>query len=83
MTFNMNLAFKLIPFVSGDFDGKHFKKAKWPYLWTRFWFVFAVYNILRYSTLVILPSSYHEFLEFYLGKSYRGITELFKQINLI
>ena len=47
MAFDMNLAFKIIPFVFGDFDGKDFKKATTGkaflnYAWLKFWIYFTV-----------------------------------------
>ena len=47
MAFDMNLAFKIIPFVTGDFDGKDFKKATTGkaflnYAWLKFWIYFTV-----------------------------------------
>ena len=73
MTFDINQSFKLCAFVWGDYDGERFQQTKrtWliPYIWSRFWWIFAAYDLLRYLLLAVLPSSYHDVLEFYLGES--------------
>ena len=73
MVFDLNRVFKLIPFVWGDYDGKQFRKSgftqtRLPFLWVIFWWLFTIWNILRYLTLAVLPKSENG-LEFYLGKS--------------
>ena len=47
MVFNTNFAFKILPFVWGDYDGETFVKsgrlkATVPYLWTQFWWIFTM-----------------------------------------
>lgn len=73
MTFDINRSFKVIPFVWGEWDGERFRAAGFvgtqlPYLWTRFWWLFTVYDFVRYMILAVLPSSYHPNLEFFLGE---------------
>ena len=79
-TFDINQAFKWIPFVWGDYDGVSFRGLRLPYLWSRFWWTLTIYNILRYLTLAILPSSYHDRLEFYLCKRFSEF--IWIQINI-
>ena len=72
MTFDINRAFKVIPFLWGDFDGERFvqsgfMRTRLPYLWSRFCWIFTAYDIARYLTLAVLPRHYGR-LELYLGE---------------
>ena len=70
MAFNINRAFKLIPFVWGDYDGHRFRASAYsslPFIWTLFWWIFTTYDFLRYTTLAILPAEQRVVLDFYLA----------------
>ena len=73
MTFNTNRLFKLIPFVWQDYDGERFQAAGFvstnvPFLWAIFWWLFTIYDLLRYTILAFLPAEQRVELDFYLGK---------------
>lgn len=70
MTFNTNLAFKLFAFFYGDYDGETIQtkrtKSALLFIYSRFWILVTIYDIIRFMVLIILPNSKHEVLEFYL-----------------
>lgn len=84
MVFNTNQAFKWLSLVWGDYDGQAFVKrdpikSTALFLWSRFWWLFMVYDFLRYTTLTLFPGHQYDELEFLLcdygstikGKPYR------------
>lgn len=78
MTFDINRSFKWLPFTWGDYNGLNFQGVEWgmgvqrnrlTYLWTRFWWLFTVYDLVRYMVLAVLPpSDRHNGMEFFLGE---------------
>lgn len=71
--FNINRMFKVIPFVWRDYDGERFRKSglaqtSLSFLWVLFWWVFTIYDFLRYTTLGMLSPEKRVALDYYLGK---------------
>ena len=65
----MNSAFKLMAIVQGNYDGQKFVndgRSALLHGYFVFWILFAIYDLIRFMILIILPRDEHLYWEFYL-----------------
>ena len=65
----MNSAFKMMAIVQGNYDGQKFvnnRRSALLHGYFVFWFLFTIYDLIRFTILVILPRDQHLYWEFYL-----------------